>query len=233
MARSLLLFVHVLLFVTWLGIDVGVFTSSFLIRRRGLSGDARVELRRLMRGLDLAPRLSVVLTVPVALALADVSGVAEIPTPVVVATSLVAAAWLAAMIWSYQRVTVLGVARRDDAHLAGAFVRVDLALRVLVTVGFGGAGLGSLLGVLDTFTSPVVAWKALLFATTIVAGLTIRRAARPFTPALRQVVEHGEDPTSMATMDRAMRRVYPAVLYIWGSLVVMAALAFLRPHLGG
>lgn len=227
--RSPLLILHILLLVSWLGIDVGVFTASFLIRRRGLSGDARVELRRLMRGLDLAPRLSLVLTMPVVLGLADAAGYATISTGVLIAVSAIAVAWAMAMVWSYQRVSVLGVPHRDDLAAAAVFRQADLVLRIAAIVGFGGIGLGSLTGVWEVLSADFLGIKSLLFASTVLAGLVIRRNAGPFTPALRTVVEHGETAEAMAVMDTAMRRVYPAVLYIWVSLMVLTAIAVIRP----
>ncbi len=230
--RSALLILHILLLVSWLGIDVGVFTSSFLIRRRGLGADARVELRRLMRGLDLAPRLSLVLMMPVGLGLASVGGYGAVSDGVVLAVTVVALAWVAGSLWSYQRVTVMGVPRRDDATAALWFRRTDLMLRLVAAAGFAGFGVASLAGATDAFAADFVAIKAILFASMVLAGLRIRTAAGPFTPALRQVVEEGEQEEQLLVMDAAMRRVYPAVLYIWGTLVVMTVIAVVRPSLG-
>ena len=229
MDRSLLLIAHILLLVAWLGIDVGVFTSSFFIRRRGLSPDARTELRRVMRGLDLAPRLSLVLTMPVALGLADATGLATIPTAALSAVTVLSLLWVAGMVWAFRRVDVLGRPTRQDARAAAIFTRADLALRIAAIIGFGGAGFLSLVGTSEIFRADFVALKALLFASTVTAGLRIRSSARPFGPALRTVVTQGEDEAQLRIMDASMRRVYPAVLYIWGSLVVMTMLGVLRP----
>ena len=73
-ARNLLLVLHLLQIVSWLGIDVGVFYSSFVMRRPGLSTDARHQMRKVMVTLDLAPRISLILMIPSGLGLAYVSG---------------------------------------------------------------------------------------------------------------------------------------------------------------
>lgn len=227
--RNFLLVVHILLLVAWLGIDVGVFTSSFFIRRRGLSSDARVELRRLMRGLDLAPRLSLVLMMPVGLGLADVAGYATVPTLVLLPVTVVTLAWTALSVWSFCRLTVLGTPRPGPS--TGWFRQLDLVLRLSAIAGFGGFGVASLVGASEVFAADFVAIKAVMFATLVLAGLRIRLAAAPFSPALRAVVETGESEDQLAVMDAAMRRVYPAVLYIWGGLVVMTFVAVYRPSL--
>lgn len=206
-----------------------MFTSSFLIRGRGLPGRARVELRRLMRGLDLAPRLSMVLTIPVGLGLAHAGGLVAVPaaTATLGAVTAIALAWCAAMVWAYRRVDVLG--RPRGAPPGRWFPRTDLALRLAALAFFTTTAVHSLLSGGGVWAAPYLAWKALLFATTIAAGLVIRSAARPFTPALRRVVEDGPSAADLAAMDRAMRAVYPAVLYIWGCLVVITVIAVANP----
>lgn len=221
---------HVLLLVAWLGIDVGVFAGSFVIRGRSLPGGARVELRRLMRGLDLAPRLSVVLTIPVGLGLADSVGVLSAPAWLLTAVTAVAAVWCGGILWAYRRVDPLGRPRTASPARRGTwFARADLVLRVSAIATFGATAAHSLLSGGGVWAEGYIAWKALLFATTIAAGLVIRSAARPFTPALRRVVLDGPSEGDLAVMDRSMHAVYPAVLYIWTTLVVITAIAIANP----
>jgi len=78
---SALLILHLLLLVAWLGIDVGVFTSSFVMRRPGMSTETRVVVRRLMLSLDIAPRVSLILMIPVALGLSRSTGWGLTSTP--------------------------------------------------------------------------------------------------------------------------------------------------------
>jgi hypothetical protein len=222
---------HVFLLVTWLGIDVGVFTSSFVIRKRGLSPDARVEIRRIMRGLDLAPRLSLVLMIAVAPAMARVFGLGAtgVPAEVLWLAGALVAAWCAAVIWSYQRVDPLGRPKHPGG--AGAMARfrqTDLVLRLGAVAFFAGTGIHSLVDD-GLWQAGHIAWKAILFAAAIAAGLWIRVAARPFGPALRSVVEDGETPAALAQMDRAMRRCYPAVLTVWSLVTLMAVIGIANP----
>ncbi len=216
---------HVTLLVTWLGIDVGVFLSSFVIRRRGLSPDARVEIRRIMRALDLAPRVSLVLMVPVALWMTSLTGFdAGLLSPAVLAlVTLVGAAWALAIVVAYRRLDPLGNRRAPTDRFDGAFPRADLVLRVVVAVGFLAAGIASLAGA-GPWLGTHVAWKSLIFGLTVGAGLWIRIGATGFAPALRETVLQGETPERMARMDRAMRRAYPAVLSVWSGVAAMAVL---------
>lgn len=225
MTESSLRVLHVVLLVTWVGIDVGVFLSSFVIRRPGLSADARVEIRRIMRALDLAPRLSLVLMAPVALGLASATGLdgGHVPMALHGLVSVVAIGWVLAMITGYRRLDAVGAPTGPANGFDRVFPRIDLALRVVVIVGFGATGIVSLLGV-GPWPAPHIAWKSLLFGLTVAAGLWIRIAARGFTPALREVVEIEETPDRLRRMDRAMHRAYPAVLSVWVGVLAMAVL---------
>lgn len=221
-------YLHILLFVAWLGIDVGVFSSSVVIRRPGLSGETRVVLRRLMRGLDLAPRLSLVLMVPVAVALAHTTGKGALGAPAALLWALAAAAllWCAVQLWSFRAVDALG----PPAPAVAARVRflglADAAVRVVAGTAFLATGIWSIAGD-GPWVRTTVAWKALIFGLVVFAGLWIRHGGRAFGPALRRVVAEGESPERLRVMSRAMWRIYPAVIGIWAALLTMAAIAVL------
>ncbi|MBV8718680.1 MAG: hypothetical protein JOZ65_26745, partial [Chloroflexi bacterium] len=67
---GVLIALHILLTVSWLGVDAGVFIGSHMIRNRAYPPDARFVVSRLMGYLDLGPRLSVPLLFAVGLNLA-------------------------------------------------------------------------------------------------------------------------------------------------------------------
>ena len=66
--------VHVMLFLAWLGVDTGVFYTSWRLRRAGLSAETRLELTRVLVFLDRSPRMASLLMVPIALSLAFTGG---------------------------------------------------------------------------------------------------------------------------------------------------------------
>ena len=66
--------VHVMLFLAWLGVDTGVFYTSWRLRRAGLSAETRLELARILVALDRSPRLASLLMVPIALSLSFTGG---------------------------------------------------------------------------------------------------------------------------------------------------------------
>jgi hypothetical protein len=227
--RDVLLVLHILLLVAWLGIDVGVFYSSFVMRRPGLSTETRVHLRHVMVTLDLAPRLSLILMVPVGLWLAHLTGLgfsASDDTQVAAMLWLIAAValvWAALTVWAFRT-------RRVSPGVPSLtwFDRADWMGRVVLAAAFLTMGTWSLLG--DGPLAPVwLSWKATLFGLIVAAGLWIRVAARRYRRPLTILLEDGESPDRLAAVNQSILGVYPAVLAVWSGLVIMVVLSVARP----
>lgn len=223
-----LLTLHILLLVAWQGIDVGVFYSSFVMRRRGLSVETRQTVRRIMTTLDLAPRVSLILMIPVSLALAYASGwgfagwSTTVLVPLLWLTTAVGLAWAAFTVWAFLR-------RRDGS--TGSlllFDRFDWTARAVTSVAFLALGVASLAGH-GPFPALWLAWKSTLFGFIVAAGLWIRLAARRYRPHLESLLEHGETEERLARVNASIRGVYPPVLVVWSGLVVMVVLAVAKP----
>ena len=61
---SAALFLHILLFVYWLGGDLGVYYSSRYILKPELAPESRAVAAKIMHGVDLAPRICLILFLP-------------------------------------------------------------------------------------------------------------------------------------------------------------------------
>lgn len=222
---SALLILHLLLLVAWLGIDVGVFTSSFVMRRPGMSTETRLAVRRLMLSLDLAPRLSLILMIPVALGLSRATGwgLANVPEWVFWAAGLLGAVWSGVSVVSVRR----GI-RGSTPVWGPGFSQLDQILRAVASLFFLLTGVMSLAGD-GPWLGRWLAWKATLFGVIIILGLWIRRAAGKYRPAFTELLEKGESPQRLMEVNRRIRGVYPPVLGVWCLLVVMVILAVTRP----
>ncbi len=71
---NLLLLAHVLLFVYWLGGDIGVFYSSRYVANPALSIEARATALKIMAWIDEIPRICLVTILPVGFTLAYNAG---------------------------------------------------------------------------------------------------------------------------------------------------------------
>jgi hypothetical protein len=221
-----LLTIHILLLVAWLGIDVGVFTSSFVMRRPNMSIETRLTVRGLMRNLDLAPRISLILTIPVALLLTRSTGwgLADVSEGLLWVVAVAAIIWAVFSVVSFRATGPTGSA----PAWAASFAKLDWGLRAAASVFFVVTGLASLTGS-GIWDANWVAWKATLFGLIIAMGLWIRVAAKAYHPALAALLNEGESPERLAAVNQKIRGVYPPVLLIWTSLIVMVVLAIFRP----
>ena len=221
--------VHIFLLVAWLGVDLGVFYTSIVLRRAGHSGETRLVLTRLLTAIDLLPRLSLLFMVPVGIGLAYASGLGldELSVGAVNAlfwgTLAVACLWSLALLRNHELM--------DAGEMGTPFQRryrlVDKALRVVWILFFLVTGIQSLAGD-GIWGAGHVAWKAIVFAIVIALGEWIDFAFRNFPATFAELLEKGETPETLSRFDRSIKAAYPPVLSLYGGLIVLAILGVTR-----
>ena len=77
--HAVALILHLLLFVYWLGGDVGVFHSSRFVVDRSRSREARLTAAKIMLDLDLIPRICMSLMLTVGAVLNEAVGIGHPP----------------------------------------------------------------------------------------------------------------------------------------------------------
>ncbi|MFK8052847.1 MAG: hypothetical protein AB8F65_07710 [Woeseiaceae bacterium] len=212
---SIWLIVHLLLFAYWLGGDLGVFYSSFIVVDEKRPIDDRKTAAGILVALDRIPRACLILMLPVGVSLASSMGQIIIPAGALGALWMLTAVWLV-MLW------------KIEATHNATLTKIDAVIRIVVIaslVGFAIAGLNGSATVLSDW----VALKMLLFATAIASGLMIRRVFAPFGPAFGQLVTTGSTPDIERTIDTSLKKARPFVILIWGCLIGAAAVAAIKP----
>jgi len=173
-AHTQLRFVHILLFAYWLGADLGVFLGGGWMSRPGLTVPERNRIRDLVMAIDVAPRIALVLMLPVGFSLALAWGT-PLPAGALNPLWVLSAIWIAVLLW-------LHFAHGHPA--AGAVLKADLVLRLLVLAGMlvlGIRGLGS-----DGAVPAWLAVKFLLFAAIISDGVVLRWISGQWRPAIER-----------------------------------------------
>ncbi len=210
-----LVYVHLLLFVLWLGADVGVFLLGQHFRKRDrYSLPERLTLLRLLVIVDMVPRTAWALMVPLSLSVADLGGWWDAPDLLVGAAWLVGGGWLW-LVW--------------DAHLhdqtprAARDRRIEFRLKLVITAFYLWLGAASVLT--GAPIAPAwLAWKALLFGLIFVAAIMIDIAFKPVGPLLgRLIAEGSSDATELPlrrTMDRTRR-------WVWAVYLLLLATSYL------
>ena len=210
---ALLTLLHVLIFVYWLGGDLGAFFSSNTLIDPKKPVEARLFALKVVNNVDMAPKTCLILTLPTGLTLAAAKGWLGL------STGFLTTVWMASAVWLFL------VWRIHLKHLPATAVarRVDMAVRwalVIALLLIGGAGVLGLVPELHLF----IALKLLLLATAMLAGLMVRRALGPLFTAVREMAANGPSPEGDAAMRHIiLRRSKPTVVFIW---IVITAAAF-------
>lgn len=223
-----LILLHLVLFVFWLGGDLGVFYSSRFVIDPRLTPPARATALAIMSGLDLGPKICLVLFLPSGVTLmaaaphgAHAFGIALFPW------WLVTSVWLFAAVW----LTLAIVAHRTHGRITWVY-RGDLAIRLAVIAGMATAGAYTLVA-RDPFgvtTDPRwLGGKILLYCAAIAAGLGIRITLRPFGPAFGRMQAEGSGTEAEAVLRRSVDGCLPYVWVIWASVLAAAALGVFKP----
>ncbi|GAA3203377.1 hypothetical protein GCM10010468_17440 [Actinocorallia longicatena] len=219
---------HLVLFVFWLGGDLGVFYSSRFVLRPDLSPPARSTALQIMSGLDLGPKICLVLFLPsgVTLMAADPHGATlfgrdPFAWPLVVAVWVFALAWLAATIADHR------------THGRYPWVRrADWTVRITLIAALAGLALYTLLAAEPFGVDTNPKWlggKLLLYTAAIGCGLGIRLTLRPFGPAFGALMTSGSTPDVERALKRSVDGCLPYVFGIWASVLLAAVLGVLKP----
>lgn len=216
---SVLLLLHILLFVYWLGGDLGVFYTSRYVCDPKLSRETRATVAHIMLFLDMAPRICLVLMLPVGVSLA-----AQIKL-ILLDTFSLAVLWVFSIAWL---VLVVAVYRMENSTLGKRLQQFDMFLRVVIIAVLVWLSLSALAGH-GYISGTWLAFKLLIFALIIACGLAIRVLLKPFGPAFASLMQGGSSPEVESQISQTIRRVKPFVLVIWVGLVIAAALGIFKP----
>src|ERR1043166_4512845 len=196
--------------------DVGVFTSSFWIRNPRLAPETRLQIGRIAGLLDMGPRTSLILMLPVGFLLTAVGNWGNVPSAILLTITAGSVVWLWA-VWQ-QYAAIHGA--NYGSFFTTTFRRIDMGVRVTLAVVMIASGALALV-------SPAawLNWKISLFGVLILAGVGIRLVADQFPIALSEIGRLGSTTEREARLNTALLRAYPFVLSLWAVLVVMTSLA--------
>jgi len=221
---TVLLLLHVLVFVYWLGGDLGAFYASGFVTDPGRAPGERSLALSILNGVDTAPTVALVLALPTGLVLAVARGWLPL-SPRFVATVV-----FGALVWAVLAVTI----HRGGHPQARRLARVDLALRIafigaLTIVGIGGVARLAGIATPWSWVPLFISIKCLLLASATALGLGIRRALRPFIPAFHAVVTTGSTAELEARVAASMAHCRRLVLALWACLLGAAYVGLAVP----
>ena len=214
---ALLTLLHVLVFVYWLGGDLGAFYASRFLTAEGVPPDRRLLAARIVGDVDMAPRTALILMLPTGLILARQTGYIDLGWTLVWVTALVFLAWLALAWFRHLR----------HGRAPAWTGMLDLGLRWLTMAGLVAMAMAALTGHADwpLFLSV----KLILLAVAIALGLLIRRVLSPLGPALAALAGGQDVATGEAQLRTLMTRARPLVMMIWACLLAAAFIGLWKP----
>jgi hypothetical protein len=220
---GLVKFVHLLLFVYWLGGDAGVYYSSMFVVDPKRSRDARLTAAKIFIELDMLPRYCLALMLTVGGVLAHYMGVPHLSwqLPVII---VLGPLWVW-MVWA--------VHHNQGKPLGAKLAKIDLYFRWFMICAIVLSVTYALFVDKRLEPYPWLAAKLYIFATLIFAGLMIRLKLPKFTQGFRTLATTGPTPESDQQMIDGMRTARPFVWYIWLGVAVSALIGVLKPGAGG
>ena len=218
LAHGLLKYLHILLFVYWLGGDAGVFYSSGFVTNTKLTKDQRMTAFKIFVTLDMLPRYCLALMLTVGGLLAEYVGYKH-ETWMLVALVVLGPVW----VW-----VVHTIHAKEGTDFAKRLARIDYYFRVFMIVAI----VVSVIyhwnnGALQPY--PWLAAKLLIFAFLIFCGFMIRRNIPPFVEGFRVLASTGATPESDRKMLDGMGACKPYVLAIWAGVAIEALIGVLKP----
>ena len=218
---GLMRFLHILLFVYWLGGDAGVFYSSRFVIDPKLSRDARLTAAKIFINLDMLPRYCLALMLTVGGVLAEFAGYKHAQWQNI-AIVVLGPAW----VWLVHTVHVKeGTDFGRKLGMLDRYFRVFMIFALLASVAYHWST-----GELVPF--PWLAAKLVLFAVLIFCGLMIRLKTPVFAEGFRQLVASGATPESDQKMLDGMNSSTPYVFAIWIGVAISALIGILKPGQG-
>ena len=212
---QLLVYLHLLLFVLWLGADVGVnVLGQHFRKRRDYTLDQRLALLKLLVAIDMVPRSAWALMVPSSLSVLKAGGWWDVPLWLMIGGFLIGGLWLF-LVWDAHR--------HDQTPRAARDRKIENVLKISLTVFYLWLGIQSLeLG--HPLALGWLAWKALLFGLIFAAAIMIDVAFKPVGPRLAALIAKGSSDATELPLLKAMNRTR---VWVWAVYMLLLATSFL------
>ncbi len=212
------LFLHQVLFVFWLGPDIGVYMWSTKVVNPALSAGQRLAAGRIMQVIGVLPQVCMSLMLTVGGVLTELMGIDH-------PWWQMAAIWLLGPVWLSLTLVVYATAGTDRG---ARLMQLEILLRWLIVVSVPLSVIYSVsTGRLAGF--PWVMAKLLLFAAVVFFSLRMRQRLLPFTTGLDRLAVEGPSPELDAILTTSISRARLFMFASWAALAAAAALGMAQP----
>ncbi|GAB5486942.1 MAG: hypothetical protein Pars2KO_05120 [Parasphingorhabdus sp.] len=212
---QLFVFIHLLLFVLWLGADVGVnMLGQHFRKREKYDLPQRMILLQLLVNLDMIPRTAWALMVPVSITMLSFGGYWQVPT------SILLFVWAIGGFWTW---LVWDAHLHDQTPRAARDRKIESILKYALTIFYLGLGSYSLIYG-EPLASTWLALKAILFGLIFFAAIMIDVFFKPVGPLLMDLINKG---SSEETEIPLLKTMNVSRLWVWVVYLLLLLTAFL------
>lgn len=215
---EVVLVLHVLLFVFWLGPDLGRYIWSTRAANSQLSPTTRITAGELINEIELFPKICISLMLTVSGILTEAVGITH-PWWQMLGIVLLGPVWLSmVLIVHFSAGNSLGklICSMD------VWFRLLMAGAVLTSVSYSWST-----GHLDN--TPWVTGKLALFAAILLLGLMMRLRLKPFDAGLAKLKAEGPSEQVDLDISESLTRARPYIFGIWIALAIAAWLGVAQP----
>jgi len=218
---ELLIIFHLLLFVYWLGADLGVFYSSGMVLDPKLSNSARAIAAKIMINLDFVPRICMTLMLTVGGLLTEFNGI-EHPLWQTIGFLLLGPFWLG---------MVLFIHFNEGKPIGKAVTKIDYYFRwALVTYLLCSVTFYTFFSDrADLQAAPWVSAKLAIFAVLVWCGLRIRKFIPGYVIGVHKLYQDESSDEINESMSKSLAKCRPYVYVIWVGLVTECYLGVVQP----
>ncbi len=217
---DILVYLHTLLFVYWLGGDLGVYLSAKYVANRDLSLEERFRFLHVLMQCDMGPRTALIGLIPLGFQMAWMRGYSPIDGASLLLIWIICISWLIANWWLFF----------NEEHSSAILIKkIDMLLRYLIILGMGSLGLWSLFTG-DIIENSNVAAKIFLFAFTVSLGVYLRSEIKNWIIGFSMIRDGGEKKDKgNDIIEDALSRSKVAALSLWGIVALIAFLGKVQP----
>lgn len=217
---DILVYLHTLLFVYWLGGDLGVYLSAKFVADRKLSIEERFRFMHVLMQCDMGPRTALIGLIPLGFQMAWMRGYSPIDGMQLLIIWIISISWLAGNWWLFFN---------EQHPFSSSIKKIDIIIRYFLIFGMGTLGIWSLTtGTIIENTN--VSAKILLFSLTISLGVYLRSEIKNWIIGF-SMIRLGGDQKELGNdiIENALSRSKFAALTLWGLVAFIAFLGKVQP----
>lgn len=212
-------YLHILLFVFWLGTDIGAFVALALAKNPGRAFDVRRAYVDLAERLHVVPRLCFALTIPVGIELTQAINVYPVSPEMRVVFWAISAVWV---------MVVAAAAWNRGTLLAKGLSYAEIAFEVLAGMGFVAYGLNSF-ATGSPIDDPWFAAKLALFGVVFWVAIATELSFHPFVLPFAEIGEEGSTFEREEAVSRALNNTMKSMALLYALLMAIAFLGKVKP----